>query len=207
MINRVKNNIKSEFGGATMIYMFLLLFIVCLMAIFIFDYNKMQMMENRYRDMAQRSVQVGIKKQNSIGGLDLNSANAVVEEYLRQRNVAEGHASKMSEASTKETSSFRKGCDVGGKYPEIEITYDTGRRLGTKTTKKVYTSVGGKKIPISEEERRLFNNHQYSVIQVKIKDVTSNTILGMLGKPCTEFNIINSAITSSAYDQEDAEKD
>lgn len=206
MINRVKNNIKSEFGGTTMIYMFLLLFIVCLMSIFIFDYNKMQMMEHRYRDMAQRATQVGIKQQNSIGGLDLNSVNAVIGEYIRQRNFAEGQATRMTESSTKETSSWRGRCDVDGKYPKIEITYDTGRRLGAKAT-KVYTSVGGHKISISDSERRMFNNRKYNVVQVKIKDVTSNTMLGMLGKPCTEFNIITSAITSSAYDQEDADKD
>ncbi len=189
----IKRRIQNEDGKAITIMGISLVVLVLLMGIFIVDFSKAVYIKNLYSSFALKAAQTAVKKQDAIGGLKPEAVETLINEYMKQRN---GQAQ-----NTADTVVHKSYCEALGKYPQIKITFDKGRKKGS--TSIVYNSVNGS-IPQIPDSKNFFR-HQYDTIEVDLIDVVDNDFLGILGtsKACSELHIDASAISVSSHDEDE----
>lgn len=209
MVTKIKKRLKSNRGNAILIMGLAIFGLILLMSIFFVDLSKNIYVRNNYTQMAQRATQTALKQQNSIGGLTPKAAEAVIKEYLEEREPKQLCSSTQGGSGqvpcqTVETKAFRSICeDKFPNYPEIEVSFSTERDNKDKSSEGdsfgvTFTSKG-KTIPeVTEAQKRLFYRNQYRTIRVKVKDFGDNYFFSMFGKQCTVYNVQTSAISIDA---------
>lgn len=191
MINRIKNNI----GGSTTILGISIVGLALFIAVFTSDFIKVIYMKNTYKSYAQKAVQTAVKRQDGVGGLLPDSANALIAEYMSNRNGKATTVDGRIVLSGNTDSNIKNQCELKGGYPKIQIKYDNKREIDASSS--VYNFTGNSIVSINPNE---FNNKRYNTIQVKIIDVVNNDFWSIFGNPCSEIEINTSGIAVSAYD-------
>lgn len=191
IIKRIKNNI----GGATTILGISIVGLSLVIAVFISDFIKMIYMKNTYKSYAQKAVQTAIKRQDGVGGLLPDSANALIAEYMSNRNGKATTVDGRVVVSGNTDNNTKNQCELKGGYPKIQIKYDNKREIDASSN--TYNFTGDSVPAINANE---FNNKRYNTIQVKIVDVVNNDFWSIFGHPCSEIEINTSGIAVSAYD-------
>ena len=183
IINRIKNNI----GGSTTILGISIVGLALFIAVFTSDFIKVIYMKNTYKSYAQKAVQTAVKRQDGVGGLLPDSANALIAEYMSNRNGKATTVDGRIVLSGNTDSNIKNQCELKGGYPKIQIKYDNKREIDASNSI----------VSINPNE---FNNKRYNTIQVKIIDVVNNDFWSIFGNPCSEIEINTSGIVVSAYD-------
>lgn len=205
MNKRLKERLKSDGGNAVLIMSLAIFGLILLIAVFLVDASKNVQLQNTYTQMAQRATQIGLKKQNYIGGLSPESVDAVINEYLEERDPTQMCDGKACQ--TNETKAFRAVCDEAyPQYPEIKISYSTQRNNSTSQGNKgfnpdlVFTYSNGvlDKNPYSSEYSNLFSSLGLKVIKVEVTDVGDNYFSSLFGKQCSIYKTETSAIAINA---------
>ena len=191
IINRIKNNI----GGSTTILGISIVGLALFIAVFTSDFIKVIYMKNTYKSYAQKAVQTAVKRQDGVGGLLPDSANALIAEYMSNRNGKATTVDGRIVLSGNTDSNIKNQCELKGGYPKIQIKYDNKREIDASSS--VYNFTGNSIVSINPNE---FNNKRYNTIQVKIIDVVNNDFWSIFGNPCSEIEINTSGIAVSAYD-------
>lgn len=191
IIKRIKNNI----GGATTILGISIVGLSLVIAVFTSDFIKMIYMKNTYKSYAQKAVQTAIKRQDGVGGLLSDSANALIAEYMSNRNGKATTVDGRVVVSGNTDNNTKNQCELKGGYPKIQIKYDNKREIDASSN--TYNFTGDSVPAINANE---FNNKRYNTIQVKIVDVVNNDFWSIFGHPCSEIEINTSGIAVSAYD-------
>ena len=191
IINRIKNNI----GGSTTILGISIVGLALFIAVFTSDFIKVIYMKNTYKSYAQKAVQTAVKRQDGVGGLLPDSANALIAEYMSNRNGKATTVDGRIVLSGNTDSNIKNQCELKGGYPKIQIKYDNKREIDASSS--VYNFTGNSIVSINPNE---FNNKRYNTIQVKIIDVVNNDFWSIFGNSCSEIEINTSGIAVSAYD-------
>lgn len=204
---KLKQRLKDQSGGATIILGFALFVLLVFMAGFFIDFAKNVQIRNSYVDAGQRSTQAALIYQNDVGGLTKDSANGLINEYMLQTrghtntentdvNTKDLNNAEANPAQTRDTSHYMGNCNANNMYPIITLRYTTGGSNPTATSQSV-TSYGGRNISQNVVNDGTANN--YNTIQADITDVSSNFFLGMVGlHHCQTYHVGVSAKASNS---------
>lgn len=182
---------KSNNGNSVFILGMSLIALVLLLGIFIVDVGKAMYVKNLYSSYARKAVQLGVKYQDSIGGLKPESAEAVIREYYTQKTANGRNNTNESVYSTH--------CSRLAGYPKIRIKYDNKRAKDASSA--IYSSENYRAPYIAD--RNSFFRKQYNTIEVEIIDVTDNYFFSMFGVPCAKMNIKASGIATTSFDEDE----
>lgn len=182
---------KSNNGNSVFILGMSMVALILLLGIFIVDVGKAMYIKNLYSSYARKAVQLGIKYQDSIGGLKPESAEAVVKEYYTQKTANGRNNTNEAVYSTH--------CNKLAGYPKIRIKYDNKRAKDASSA--IYSSENYSSPYIAD--RHSFFRKQYNTIEVEIIDVTDNYFFSMFGVPCAKMNIKASGIATTSFDEDE----
>lgn len=197
------NRIKSDRGDAITVFFLFVLVMTAFAAVFILDFGKNVYMKNNYNQMAMRSAQTGLKQQNSVGGLTPAAADAVIQEYLTERDP--GHINPMVtneqdpkyKPNTAETAAFRTFCQAKNpELPIIKVSFSTERdNIDSNFSNTITYKNGETTYPDSLND---FYFQKYRTIRIEVQDIGDNYFYGMFGHPCQSYTIKQTAISIDA---------
>lgn len=184
----MKERIKKDKGNSVIVLGIFVVGMILISAVLIVDLGKSMYIKNLYSSFARKAVQTAVKEQDHVGGLKPESASKMISEYMIQRN---------GNVNTRDAQSHFSTCDTLGKYPIVEITYDSKRQKDAVSV--TYESISGAE-PYIPKKNDFFKN-SYNTIEVNITDVTDNYFFGIFGKPCAEIHLRASGITTTTFDE------
>ena len=130
IINKIRKKINSDSGASITIIMIFMIVLIIMIAGFIVDFTRNQSIKNEYYNIAQRSTQSALVKQNSTGGLGPQSAYTAVNEYIQERNDNNATffmGKSSSNLTTKNGVIHSYDTKNNQAYPRIRILYSKDR--------------------------------------------------------------------------------